>query len=245
MTKKILRSLLISGLTFTIAALSAQANDDYSLYTKAMKRMLASSYQGWSFTQSSNDGGKVEVTRYDGTKAGMDKWTLLSIDGKKPSKRQLKKYRKKMRKNLEHKKEQGAEEHDGNIFLATLVKPGSLKLAEENELHSIYHFRPVMDEDDEKEMEQYLYGEMIIRRDIPLIKQVRLYSKGEFPVDGAKIKIFNQLMQFAPVDPENHATGPVFFKSILVKVKGKAMGLFGFDQTTDIKFSDYSKAMHP
>lgn len=215
------------------------ANEGDPLYQRALTRMLAATYENWTFLQTTSEGDDVERAHFDGSKPEEKKWTLLSLNGKKPSKRQIKKFLKQKRREAKEEKESGADQEKGNAFLATLVQPGSLKLIKTTPEKAIYHFQPLMDED-EKEMEKYLFGEVIVNQSPPMIDQIRVYSKTTFPVKGAKIKMFDQNIQFALQQVEGDGKKPAFLSSIKVKVTGKAMGVFNFDETTSITFSDYA-----
>jgi len=238
--RKIIR-LLIPMTGLAAVAASAQAKESDPLYNQALKRMLASSYQGWSFTRTKTAEGKVTVEQYSDSRKPGQRWQLISIDGAIPTKQQLEDYQTQKRKELKKKKTAGKSDRDSNRFLATLVRPGSLSLVRQGPLRSSYRFQPVMDKND-KNMESYILGTMTIRRDNPMIEQIHIYNKQEFSAYRAKIKQFNQLMRFAPADPDQPKTSPVFLTSVNNEIKGKALFLFNFEQKTAIEFSDYRKA---
>lgn len=232
----------LSILMFTLAFNPAHADEDLSLFNKAMDRMLASSYDGWTFLQTTTGEEDEKVEHFDSSKEKENRWTLLTLNGKKPTKKQIKKYLNDKRNDVlrqEKEDENGdGEDAKGNKFLIKLIKPGSVKFIEANSSHKIYQFQPKMDGGDEA-MEGHVFGEITVLRDNPMVTQIRLYIKEAFSVKIAKIKEFETLMKFAPVNPENQATSPIFIQSIQAKAKGKAALFFSFDRSSLVTYSDF------
>ena len=224
-----LKIIGLSLFLFSLTLFPSQADEDMDIYNKALKRMQAVSSKDWSYLQTTTENDKVTIERHEDDKGNKHQWVLLSINSKKPSKRQLKKYQKKI-KNKE----------DNSQFLTDFAKSGSIKFIQATDIHNIYHFQPLMDEDG-KAMEPYIFGEIIVVRKNPRFEKIHIFNKGEFSAYGAKIKHFEQQMNYAVTDPEHPDTSPVFLQSIHGEIKGKAAIFFNLNQVTDIKFSNYTK----
>ena len=72
----------------------AAASDNQELFDAAFKKAVLASYKNWSVTQTSDDGEEVKIERLDYSKVGDNRWELISVDGKKPTKKTIKKYLK-------------------------------------------------------------------------------------------------------------------------------------------------------
>ena len=228
----------------------AAASDNQELFDAAFKKAVLASYKNWSVTQTSDDGEEVKIERLDYSKVGDNRWELISVDGKKPTKKTIKKYLKEKRKEAKTEREKRAKNNQDdalqyllNRSVVPMVKPGTLKQVQQTETTSVYQFRPQMPGKDEKEMEANLFGEIIVQKSSAQIAQVRLFNKKTFSMQGAKISRFNQTMKFASPEGASRTNPPTFLKSIEMVIQGKAMGIFSMDQSQKITFTDYSKTV--
>lgn len=228
----------LSILMLTLAFNHATADEDLSLFNQAMDRMLNSSYDGWSFNQTTKGKKNIKVEHFDSSKPEDHKWTLITLNGKEPTKKEIKKYLKQKRKEVTRQKNKDGEDVRGNDFLEEIIKPGSVSFIENKNGQNIYQFQPEI-EANGINMEGHVFGEITVDVNTPQITQLRLYIKEAFSVKIAKIKEFETIMKFAVVDANNPTTSPVFINSIQSKAKGKAALFFSFDRKNLVTYSDY------
>ena len=219
----------------------AIAVEDLELHETAIARMLGSDYQGWKFRQIADDGEDVVVEHFDSSLPEEEQWTLVSKNDREPSAGDLRKYNKEKEKKRESNAASEVDE-SSNDFLRVIVKPGTLRVTERNNDRITYSFRPHFTKDEEKDMEDYVFGTITVNSkstENPWVEEVHLFNLEEFKTGGARIREFQQIISFAPIG--EGAQAPVFFKKVHMKIKGRAYGLFGFDKKVDVDFSEYQR----
>jgi len=241
----------VIGLTILYIACSfsiVSATDTPSLFEKAFEEAILTSYKNWAVTVTATDKDETIVERIDYSQTGDNRWQLISIDGKKPSKSKVKKYLKNKRKEqkaeIKYRQKNNLDESTKYLVNKSLipeVRPGTITLINQTEKQSVFHFRPLMNDSEEKEMEAHLYGEMTVNKSSATVEKIRLFSKEPFDVNSAKIKKFDQTMTFASANTTVQGRALNFIQSLKIIIKGKAMGMFNFDEVSTINFTGYEK----
>jgi hypothetical protein len=217
------------------------ADEDLTHFKKTLERTISSSYQGWSFTATTNEDGVTLVEKIDFTKSNGERWILVSKNGQKVSAREAEKHSKMKQKE----DETALLNHESpvwllNNFLKTMIKPGSVKFKEIIKGNNLYNFQPQIGEDDE-DFDRNLSGEIFIKSDDTVLTKLRIFNKTNFSTSGVKIVEFNHVMKFAETDSGDGQTKPVFLQSSASRVKGKVMGFTVIDNNQTVIFENYQK----
>jgi hypothetical protein len=181
-------------------------------------------HKKFAFVQRVDGEDGAEISAFEPT--GDPQWTLLSLNGETPTKKDIKKY------NKEKVKE--AKRNEGNGF-RDLITKGSVVLKEETIDEVIVTFTPDLDDMSEKAMES-MRGEATFRADDGTLSSLTIYSIEPFsPALSVKLEEMNMSFEFEEV------MGETLPKRYLFSFRGKVAGLKSFDVDSVVAYSDYQK----
>lgn len=149
----------------------------------------------WRFHVSLYSEDGPLLARFDGDAASDARWTLLS-----PPLAELTRAQQDVWDETRSEAENGAPE--SGLFLAAdaaEIIAGDIELASETEDALIYTFSPYLGEEAmDVAMARHLVGEITIRRDAPMVEQIRLHAPDRFrPQMIIRIDAFEMVMQFS------------------------------------------------
>jgi hypothetical protein len=225
-----MRSVILALL---LSSASAIASEPADIVRRAFAAIESDTYRRWAFTETSTEDEQTWIGRYDPGAPEADRWTLLSVDGREPSRDERASYARD--RQGEFADDEDEDEDDGS----EMINFDSLELLEESGDGWLFRFVPVFDDDEDDaaaEMMKKVSGRIKVMRDghYPAWMELR-NEKTIRPAFGAKISHFLTRLTFAPVGGH----GPVFLQSIDVQVKGRAALVIGFDVRESTKYSDF------
>jgi hypothetical protein len=211
------------GLVLTAGFLGATEVD---LVESALSAMEDASLDAWAYTQTMIENGTEVVIHHDPARPEGRRWSLISVDDRPPTEAENEKY-------LERARDDGGEE-DSEI--RAMIEPESLTLIEETETHAIYGFRPVADDEEDRKIYDHLEATLRIAKSPPHVEAIEMSSPKPFsPAFGFKIKRFELILTFAPVE------GEVLPSTVSTRIAGRAMLFKKVDEAVRVTYSDYRR----
>ncbi len=216
------RGLTAAGALFLAGALPA--GDDYSALVEDAVTALDSGYhEEWAFTETKLEDEKLWVGRFDPSRPKNERWSLLSVDGRDPSDDEIDDYLG------DQDDPSGGDESS----VSAMIEPGSVRLIEETD--DFWRFAFVPSDDDEAFLRN-VDSTLRIMKDGRYLAEIELVAQRPFkPGFGVKFDEFLTRLTFAPVADG----GPIAPRTVDVKVKGRAVLVFRFDETTALAYSDF------
>jgi hypothetical protein len=218
------RLLLTLLLVFAVAP--ACAEDYKKLFEDAAAAIDWDLEKNWAFTESNLTDGERWVGRFDPRKEDDERWTLLSVAGRKPNADELRKFAR-------DKEEHETSDSSGRV---DIVDVETVELLEETENHWILKFVP---DEDEVEFIENVDATAKISKDGRYLEAIDLRNNGDIkPGFGTKISTFIIHFEFGPAI----ADGPIVPRNMAIQVSGRALLFIAFDETEIIEYSDFEFA---
>jgi hypothetical protein len=192
----------------------------------AFERMNSFNEKDWSFQIISN-GEEDTVEVFD--PLAKTEWSLTSINGKAPSKKQIKAY-------YREKDEEEAEDEsdDGKLNLHEVIDVTSLRLLKDDGKVAKYSFKPILD-DDEADLIGKLEGELWHNKQKDFIERFDFFSKAPFsPMAGVKISSMQTSIRFQEIGEDIFAP-----KEVLSEVSGRAFIVKKLDEKESQIYTNY------
>ncbi len=208
-----------------VVPVTLHASEDYgALVEDAIEALDSGYYEEWAFTETKLEDGKLWVGRFDPRKPQKERWSLLSVDGREPSDEEIDDY----------VDDQDDPSGSDDRNLSAMIEPGSLRLIEETDEFWRFEFVP---SEDEEAFLKNVDSTLSIMKDGRYLSEIELFAKRPFkPGFGVRFDEFLTRLTFAPVADG----GPVAPRTVDVKVKGRAVLVFRFDETTALAYSDFA-----
>lgn len=196
----------------------------------AIAKFHAEGAPGWAYTQTSSDGSKTVVERFDPAQPEFKRWTLLSDDGQPPTEQEQYNYR--ARKYAP----------DGVKHLPPLaeqIEPDTAEQVEETPTHWVwrFHVKPRADSDPSA---AHLRITLRIDKATDTIDTYEIATFEPFsPVLSVKIDRMRTVMTYSlPTDGK-----PSLLIAVTTLVSGRRMFLLSFDQHMIATYKDYAPAL--
>lgn len=226
-------------LLLCLLAVPALADDHAEIVERAFGALSRDFDESWAYTQSSTEEDRALVARYDPRSVGVERWTLMTINGRQPTDDEIDEFR--ARKAAEDDTEAEKGEHD-NGEPGAMVTPGSLRLLEETPTHWLFSFMPIDDEEEDEAARKFMKhvdGTVKVVKDGHYVEYIDLRNRKPIkPMMGVKIKKFLTRLTFGPAA----AGGPIVPLSVDVSIKGRAFLAVKFDENESVNFSDWEYA---
>lgn len=199
--------------------------DNYTdILQQAFARFDDNYREEWAFTEERIFKGVTSRGRYDPRQ--QDRWSLLTLDGRTPTEKEISAYHKE-------KSKEGEGRGAGKNRPEAMMNPESLSLIEETETYWLFDFLPAGD--DQKFME-HMDGEMMIDKSSLAIEFIDIRSSDSFkPRFGVRVKEFLTRLEFMRANEE----GPVVLQSMRFRIKAKAFGMMDVDERVSVVYSEY------
>ncbi len=210
----------------------ACAEDYAGLLNEAIRRVTWHYPAAWAYTETRSGADGVEIGRYDPSAPEGLQWTLLSVDGRKPTAEELQDYA------AERSGDSGFFNSDGedNDDPAAVVSPGTLTLLEETAAHWLLGFEPRGDDEEEARFMKKMAGTVRIAKQGRHLEYLDISArKPVSPKLGVKIREFNTRFEFARAIEG----GPVVPVAFRFRIKGRAFLAVSFDEMETVEFSDF------
>ena len=199
------------------------AEDYKQLFADAVETVDWELEKNWAFTESNLKDDKVWVGRFDPRKAEDERWTLISIDGRRPNEEELLKF--------EHDKEE--HETSDNSRRIDIVDVETIELLEETDEYWLLKFVP---DEDEAQFIDNVDATVKINKNGGYLEAIDLRNNDDIePGFGTKISTFIMHYQFGPTIEG----GPIVPQNMAIKAEGRALLFIGFDETEIIEYSNF------
>ena len=237
-------ALLISFLAGTGPAFATEG--DYSeLFESAVQAVTWDLEETWAYTETTSGSDGDYAARYDPRLPEDRRWTLLSVDGRKPTGEEIAEFLQgKAEEFPDEDLDEDYDEDDGNDA-DSMVDPGTLELLEETDDYWLFSFVPTdFDSDDEdaelgRTMLESMSGTVKIAKDGRHLVFIDIHNtKPLRPKTGVKMKEFLTRLEFGPAI----ADGPIVMKSMDVVVKLSAFLVVRVNERESVRFSDFEYA---
>jgi len=217
------------GLLLLIGPTSPSTAELPTLVQSALARG-AGSAGGWGYTMSTVEYGVTTVERFD-PDAADGGWTLVSVDGKPPSKKQLKKYAAKSGTRE-------SRDHPGEIDFADIVDPDSIALVAESTRSATFRFKPAPDESgDDDPTSAFLDGTLFVDKTGPFVDSLELANTDPFSAaTGVKIHRMRVRMEFV-----HDRRGRVVLSELSQSVEGRLFGMKSINQASTVTYSEFAR----
>jgi hypothetical protein len=220
MTRLLLTLFLVCAVT------QVHAEDYKQLFEDAVATVDWELEKNWAFTESNLKDDKVWVGRFDPRKAEDERWTLISVDGRRPNEEELLKF--------EHDKEE--HETSDSSRRVDIVDVETIELLEETEEYWLLKFVP---DKDEAQFVDNVDATVKISKDGSYLEAIDLRNNDDIkPGFGTKISTFIMHFQFGPAIEG----GPIVPHYMAIKAEGRALLFIGFAETEIIEFSNFEFA---
>ena len=220
----------IAGLTLLLAA-PVVADEHVTLVEQAISNLSHDYHAEWAFTESSMEDGVTFVGRYDPRLRRDERWTLLSVDGREPTRDETEDYRDDKEDEFRH--------HDDGDNEIDIVDLNTLSLIEETDDYLLFRFVPFPDDDEDEEAREFMQhvdGTIKIVRNGLYPEYIDLRNdKPIRPAFSVKISRFLTRLTFGPAAGD----GPIVPLTIEVEVKGRALLVVKIDESEIVRYSDY------
>jgi len=211
---------------FLCVVTPSHAEDYKQLFEDAVETVDWELEKNWAFTESTLTDDKRWVARHDPRDNEDERWTLVSVDGRKPNEDELREF--------EHDKEE--HETSDNSQRIDIVDVETVELLEETEEYWLLTFVP---DEDEVEFFDNVDATVKIIKDGGYLEEIDLRNSADIkPGFGTKISTFIMHFQFGPAIEE----GPIVPLNMAIRVKGRALIFIGFDESEIIEYSDFEFA---
>ncbi len=242
---RILKLSLIISLLAGVGPAAATDGDYSELFESAVEGVTWDFEETWAYTETASGSDGDYAARYDPRLPEDRRWTLLSVDGRKPTAEETAEFLQgKAGGLLDEDLEEDHDEDDGNDA-DSMVDPGTLELIEETDDYWLFSFVPTdLDSDDEdveigRKMLESMSGTVKIAKDGEQLVFIDIHNtKPLRPKTGVKMKEFLTRLEFGPAI----ADGPIVMKSMDVVVKLSAFLVIRVNERESVRFSDFEYA---
>jgi hypothetical protein len=186
----------------------------------------------WAYTETMKTSDGVFVARFDPSLARGKRWTLATVDGRKPKAKETKEFLKE-----KGKEEERSGEDESSGVDSMISDRAGLRLINETEEYWLLSFRPKA-EGDQKKVMKHLNGRLKIRKEDRSIEFIKMSNQKPFK-PSFTTKIYNFYMQydFGRIGDD----GPLLPRSLDFKIELKAVGVVKVNEKVTAQYSDYEK----
>lgn len=203
-------------LALALSAFPAAAASPPALALEALASIDRFSQENWSYTKTSRANGVERVERHDATRAPNERWTLISVDGRAPTSKELKKYAREK----EDQRKRGSDDGDDDGG----VDESTIELIAETPLRSTFRFHPRAGMLLRGEESRKVAGTIVVNREGRWAERFELRNTAPIrPLPGVNVSEFMISMTFRrdadsgeilPVRFANRIRGKLLLKSI-------------------------------
>ncbi len=211
------------------ATVAAHAETHEELVTRAFSAMEPDLAQNWSYTRTTRNSEGTFIARFDPRMPDEPHWTLLSVDGRKPTDGEIEEFLDDVNRD---RGGNGGDEN-GAEFTA-----GSLRLIEETDEYWWFSFLPPAESEEDAKFMNAVDARLKIVKKGHFVSHISMRNTDTIkPGKGVKIRKFETDLRFAPA-----CEGcPAVPRSVKAAVQGKALLLMKIDEEENIEFSDFER----
>ena len=208
-----------------VVTLGATATEPV-IVARALDSADRDSRKDWAYTMTVVEDGKERIELFDPSREVGHEWTLVQVEGQKPTNGEIEDYQKKKERQRKN---------DDESSLRDMIREGTLRLVQESDQRAVYSFEVKGKDEKEQKMMDHVAAELHIDKSGPWVERLEMKSAEEFkPMVGVKIDSFAMTIAYIPLGNGSVAPG-----RILTKVHGKAFLVKTIDSDVRITFRDY------
>jgi hypothetical protein len=188
----------------------------------------------WAFTETMTSSKGTFVGRYDPKLKVGKRWTLSSVDGRKPKAKETKAY-------LKEKAESEAQSaKDGDSGPASIVEGvKNLRLVKETDEYWLLGFKPKAEGENKKVM-KYLDGRVKITKKDRVLESIAIGSTKSFkPNFTTRIYKMNMQFEFGRATDD----GPFVPVALAFDINLKTVGVIKVNEKVSMTYSEYGKVI--
>ncbi|HEU5162869.1 MAG TPA: hypothetical protein VFV54_06980 [Thermoanaerobaculia bacterium] len=224
-------SLIVSFLAFASAA-RAEAP---ALAIRALEAVDDTREDGWSFTRTTTQKGVVRVERHDASKPEGARWTLVTLNGRTPTQREMREYAREKAERLERRKKNESDDEQE-------VDQSSIRLVSEDRERAVFAFRTRGEGTLGAAVTEHIGGTLVVVKDGGWPERFELSASEPIrPIPGVRVDAFRVVLTFQ----RDRATGDLLPLSIESRVRGRAFGLKSLDDDASVRYTDYARPGRP
>lgn len=225
-----MRSLILSLLVLWIA-LPVLADEPHPLAVQALAALDAFDEDAWTFTRTTTGTEGNRIERHDATQPEAVRWTLLEVDGRKPAKSEIEKFRRE-RAEIRAGRKKGSEDDQD-------VDHRSIRLLSETPDRATFSFRPKRGGGIEGRFAEHVVGTLVVNKDGAWAERFELRNdSGMSPIPGVKVSRFRLTLTFQRIAESGH----VVPASIELTLRGRAFMVKSLDQDRSTRYSGFVRA---
>jgi hypothetical protein len=197
---------------------------------KALDAFQTEGAKGWAFTQTTASANRSLVERYEPSKPGFSRWSLLQKDGRTPTGDEIKEYNRML---AQRSRDHAAPNVKDQIRRETCEPLG----VENGRARFRFQLKPGSEDDKSAEHMVVVFS---LHEPSGVIERVELTSIRPFaPMFAVKIEEARTIITYTT--PEENR--PSLLKEITVRVRGRAMFFKSLDEDMTVTYSDYAPAV--
>jgi hypothetical protein len=184
--------------------------------------------KGWSYTQSTSEGDKSLVERYDATRPEFERWTILHKDGRKPTDDEQRDYKEKLTRRS----------RGGTAPLLTdQLALDSLEVVADTAERGTYRCKLKRGESADLTAD-FLRVTLVLHRPTRTVESLEIGSVSEFsPTFAVKIAAMKTVLSFSLPT----ANTPSLPQRITTHLRGRAFYFKSLDADMTVTYSDLEK----
>lgn len=219
---------------------AGQYNEQHNigqLISQAITEFEQRARADWSYRLSryENEEGEISssIALFEPTKALSQQWTLLSLNGQAPTKKQLRKFAEKKRAAAKQKQTENGGQQSFSVKLRDLIQLDSLQLLSNDPQRFHASFAVYLSRLG-AEASQHLQGSLIFNKQQHYIESIEIVNTASFsPLFSADIKQFKLTLSFIKID------AAVLPQRQELTMKGRFAFFTEIDEISTATFADY------
>ncbi len=193
----------------------------------AIAELQAFKEQPWAVTMTTERDAKQYIERFNPTLDGVERWKLLSVNGKAPSKDQLSRHRKR------------CEGQKDNVMpdLMDCIQADSFRLAREDQHYQYFEFRPKFDKPLYAQVAKHVLATLWFDKSGEFIERLQIANESQFTAMPS-VKV-NQFFGLARFGYEKRMGSSLLLLETQMVIKGKKFFIGELDRTERVTYSNY------
>lgn len=201
-----------------------------ALAVRALDAMDRYDQTEWSYTKStsSKDGRRVE--RHDASQPDGDRWSLVTIDGRAPTSREIREYQREKKKESEERKKRANDRQE--------IDRSTLRLISETAESATFRFHPRTSRWIDESTARAVAGTLVVRKEDEWVERLELRVDEEIrPFPGVTVSEFELSLQFS----RDAESGEIVPSTIQSRIRGRAFLVKSLDDDRTTHYSEFSR----
>lgn len=216
----------IAATALLLVSLAPLRAEPHPLALQALENLEAIDEDAWSYTRMTTSREGTRVERHEAGRPEGERWTLLRVNGRAPTSKEIAEFRKEREKLRKARRERKGDDPD--------VDHSSIRLVSETAERATFSFRPKEGSGFEAKFAEQIAGTLVVQKDGAWAERFELRSRAPIaPVPGVKVSNFHLTMTFQKI------AGEVLPSSIEISMRGRAFLVKSLDEDRTTRYSDF------